>query len=286
MRSDPLDIDRLVRETFVAQVEHHARLRSTNDRALQCAAEGTAWAPLLIVADEQTAGRGRGTNRWWTGRGSLACSLLLEAGQAGGVQPVEPGSAPSPNASTPPPLNPRKPAKAEARGRPSPLVALAAGVAVVKTARPLLGDHVVGLHWPNDVFVAGRKLAGVLVEVSSAGRVVMGIGANLNNSLRDAPEELRTSATTVFELTGIRHPRTQILLALLGHLAEGLAVLGSAPGEIAAEADRLCLQQGKTLTVRQGQRVVSGRCAGIASDGALLVDGPAGRQRLYSGVVR
>lgn len=256
MLSDALDTDLVVGETFVAQVEYHARLGSTNDRARQCAAEGAAPLPLLIVADEQTAGRGRGTKRWWTGSGSLACSLLLDAQQAG--------------------IGPRR----------SPLVALGAGVAIAKTAAPLLPSHVVGVHWPNDVFVDGRKLAGVLVEALSDRRLVVGIGMNVNNSLDDAPEALQTSATTLWELTGIRHERTQILVGLLGHLAKGLALLASAPEQVAAEADWLCLQHGQTLTVELGRRVVSGRCEGIASDGALLLDTPAGRERFYSGVLR
>jgi BirA family biotin operon repressor/biotin-[acetyl-CoA-carboxylase] ligase len=251
-----LDIDLLVRETFVAQVQHYATLGSTNDRARQCAAEGVASLPLLIVADEQTAGRGRGTNRWWTGRGSLACSLLLDSDDPG-IDLCR-----------------------------SPLVALGAGVAVAKAAQPLLPCHTVGVHWPNDVVVDGRKLAGVLVEALSDRRLVVGIGMNLNNSLRDAPKELQASAATLWELTGVRHRRTQILLALLRHLGEGLALLASAPQQIAAEANRLCLQHGQPLTVRLGRRVVSGRCEGIASDGALLLDTPRGRERLYSGVLR
>ena len=256
MPADLLDTDLLVQQTFVAQVEHHARLGSTNDRARRCALEGTAALPLLIVADEQTAGRGRGTNRWWTGLGSLACSLLLDAHDWGNDR------------------------------RRSPLVALAAGVAIAKTARPLLPSHTVGLHWPNDVFVEGRKLAGVLVEVLSDRRLVMGIGMNVNNPLRDAPPQLQTSATTLWELTGIRHQRTPILVALLGHLAKGIARLASAPEQIAAEANGLCLQHGQPLTVQWGRRVVSGRCQGIASDGALLLDTPQGRERFYSGVLR
>ena len=89
--------------------------------------KGRGELPLLVVADRQTAGRGRGANRWWTGPGALAFSLLVDGRTVGAD-----------------------------RSR-SPLVALAAAVAVVDTVAPLLPAHQVGIHWPNDVLVAERK---------------------------------------------------------------------------------------------------------------------------------
>ncbi|NQT14526.1 MAG: biotin--[acetyl-CoA-carboxylase] ligase [Planctomycetes bacterium] len=257
MSSSKLDTDLLVRHTFVARVEHHVTLGSTNDRARQCAAEGGGSLPLLIVADEQTAGRGRGTNRWWTGRGSLACSLLIDP-DALGID----------------------------RYRSSPLVALATAVAIVDTLAPVVENHAVGLHWPNDVFADGRKLAGILAEVLADRRIILGIGLNTNNALVNGPQELQKTATTLFDLTGVPHDRTRILLALLDRLEKALGNLASAPEQIAAYADEICLQKGQTLTVRSGRRQVSGRCEGIASDGALLLRTPQGLQRLYSGVLR
>ena len=255
MPISPLNVDLLVQQTFVAQVEHHASLGSTNDRAKGCAAEGSSPLPLLIVADEQTSGRGRGANRWWTGRDSLACSLLLDVGDLG----ID-------------------------RSR-SPLVALGAAVAIAETVAPLLPSHTVGVHWPNDVIADGRKLAGILVEFLANRRLVVGIGLNTNSSLRQAPKELQKTATTLYELTGTRHDRTAILLALLGHLDAVFGQLASSPDKIAARANRLCLQRGRTLTIQLGGNAICGRCAGIASDGALLLDTPSGREKLYSGVL-
>lgn len=251
-----LDIPRIVRETFVVRVEHHATLGSTNDRAKQVAAERPGPLPLLIVADAQTAGRGRGTNRWWTGRGSLACSLLVDLDGLG----------------------------IDRRGRA--LVALAAGAAIVETASPLLPSHAVGLHWPNDVYAAGRKLAGVLVEVPANGLHVIGIGINTNTSLADAPPELRQTATSLLELTAARHDPTDILCALLERLAANLRALADTPERIAARANALCLQRGQRLTVRVSEGWVSGQCEGIAPDGALLLRTRGGPEKLYSGEVR
>jgi BirA family biotin operon repressor/biotin-[acetyl-CoA-carboxylase] ligase len=251
-----MDTDLLVRETFARRAEHYATVGSTNDLARQWAAQGVGPLPLLIVADEQTAGRGRGSNRWWTGKGSLACSLLVDLDD-GGFEP-----------------------------RCTPLVSLASAVAIARTAQRRLPSHTVGVHWPNDVFVAGRKLAGVLVEVLADRRVIVGIGLNTNNALRDAPPPLRKTATTLRELTGAPHDHTEILLELLAHLADGLGQLTSAPEQIAAAANALCSQRGGTLAIQSGRRLVRGRCLGIDADGGLLLETAGGRRTLYSGVVR
>lgn len=247
--------DRLARETFAARVEHHHSLSSTNDRAKQCAAENPEQLPLLIIADQQTAGRGRRDNRWWTGSGGLAFSLLIEARQFG-----------------------------LKRSR-SPMVALAAAVAVVDTVRPLLGSHTLGIHWPNDVFVDSRKLAGVLVEVPSERLCVVGIGINTNNALAQAPTELRATATTLFDLTGIRHDHTEILSTLLGHLDEELRHLKSSCEQVSQRANALCLQRGNPLTIQTGKQTTTGRCIGIGPSGELVLETAEGRREFFSGLL-
>ncbi len=252
-----IDAERLLRATFVARIEHHATLGSTNDRAAQAAAEGAQELPLLVVADQQTAGRGRGGHRWWTGPGGLAVSLLLGPEQF---------SAPI-------------------RSR-APLAALAAAVAVAESVAPVLPGHQVGLAWPNDVLVCPRKLAGILIEALADGRHIVGIGINTNNSLADAPPELGERAATLRDLTGRPQDQTQILIGLLGRLERNFAGLGSDGAGIAARADALCVQRGRTLCVQQGQRTLTGICRGIAPDGALRLETATGQQRLYSGVLR
>ena len=247
--------DILIRETFAAQVEHHRSLSSTNDWAKQCAAENPGPLPLLIIADRQTAGRGRRGNRWWTGTGGLALSLLIEARQFG-----------------------------LKRSR-SPMVALATAVAVANTIRPLTAPRTVGIHWPNDVFVDGRKLAGILVEVPSDRFHVVGIGINTNNTLAHAPPELRTTATTLLDLTGVRHDHLDILLTLLAHLEDELRRLGTSCEQVSQRVDALCLQRGNPLTIQTGKQTTTGTCAGIGPGGELLLDTPQGRQEFSSGVL-
>ncbi|MBN2474729.1 MAG: biotin--[acetyl-CoA-carboxylase] ligase [Pirellulales bacterium] len=255
MDPNRLDIVRVLQETFVARAEHHPTLPSTNDRAMRAAAEAPEMTPLLVVADRQTAGRGRGTHRWWTGPGSLAMSLVVDAGRL-----------------------------AACRRDLSPLVSLAAAVAVVETVEPQLPGHRVGIYWPNDVVADGKKLAGILVEVLPNARHVIGIGVNTNNTLAGAPAELQGTATTMRELTAALHDQTTTLITLLGKLKSAFDRCAAEPDWIGRRADALCLQHGETLTLRLGHRTITGRCGGIAPDGALLLDTPQGRESFYSGV--
>ncbi|MBN1396110.1 MAG: biotin--[acetyl-CoA-carboxylase] ligase [Pirellulales bacterium] len=254
-----IDVVRILRETFVARAEHHPALDSTNDRAIQCAASGVKDLPLLIVADEQTAGRGRGSNRWWTGRGGLAMSLLIDAETAA------------------------------AEGARSPLVALAAAVAAADSVASLLPNDTIGIHWPNDVMARtkenNRKLAGVLIEVLADRRHVVGLGLNLNNTLADAPAELQSVAATVRDLSGKTCDPTDVLVDLLKRLERAFSELRRTPADVAARADALCLQRGRSLSIKRGDRIAAGRCRGIAPDGGLILDSPAGAEKFFSGIV-
>jgi BirA family transcriptional regulator, biotin operon repressor / biotin---[acetyl-CoA-carboxylase] ligase len=250
-----LDVDRIIRETFITEVEHHPSVSSTNDRAAECAAQNSGELPLLVVADRQTAGRGRGANRWWTGPGALTFSLLVDAQTVGAD-----------------------------RGR-SPLAALAAAVAVVDTIAPLVPAVPVGINWPNDVLAAERKVAGILIEVLPDRRHVIGIGVNSNNTIADAPVELRSKAATLRDLAQRTCDQTEILIDLLKRLDCEFQRLRCEPQSVAARADALCLQCGRILTLQWGQRTITGRCQGIAADGAIRLETSAGMEAFYAGSV-
>jgi BirA family biotin operon repressor/biotin-[acetyl-CoA-carboxylase] ligase len=251
-----IDASHLIAATWIDAVEHHAELNSTQDRARAAAAELPVERSLLVVADRQTTGRGRGANRWWTGEGSLAFSLLFD------------------------------PAGYELSRRAMPQVSLAAGVALVDAVAPVVGDHPLGLHWPNDVYAADRKLAGVLVDVLSDGRHILGVGINTNSALADAPDDLRESVATLHWLTGRLVDHGELLWAFLEQLEVALRMLAQSPLQLGARFDELCLQHGRTLTIRNGPERTTGRCAGIAPDGALLLDTDGGRRAFYSGTLR
>jgi BirA family biotin operon repressor/biotin-[acetyl-CoA-carboxylase] ligase len=250
-----LDLHRLRSESFVAHVEHHDELGSTNDRARRLAAVSSGTPPALVIAQRQTAGRGRGTNRWWTGPGSLAFSLLFDPGARG----IE--------------------------RRYFSMLSLAAALSIVDTSAPRAAGAVLGVHWPNDVFASGRKLAGVLVEALADGRHIVGVGWNVNNSTREAPGELAGIVTTLRDLTGHEHDRTELLLEMLLRLDGWLERMAHEPAVVGRRADAACLQRGQELTIEAGSQRTTGKCAGIAADGALLLDTAAGRESHYCGVL-
>jgi BirA family biotin operon repressor/biotin-[acetyl-CoA-carboxylase] ligase len=252
---DSINIERLLADSFLVAAEHYPTLESTQDSALAAAAGG-ARGPLLIVADQQTAGRGRGANRWWTGPGSLAFSLLFDPALWGLSMPGV------------------------------PMRSLAAGVAVVAALTPRLYPHHVGLHWPNDVYVGGRKLAGILIDLLADGRHILGIGLNVNNSLAAAPADVRDRATSMFDLTAMHHDRTSLLLDILAELADVFQQSAAAPEVFGARFQDLCLQVGKPLVIVAGGTATAGHCLGIAADGALLLETERGREKFYSGVLR
>jgi BirA family biotin operon repressor/biotin-[acetyl-CoA-carboxylase] ligase len=237
-------------------VEHHQELASTQDRAFELARQTGAEGPILVIADRQTAGRGRGRNAWWTGAGSLAFSLVLD------------------------------PRSWNLPGELLPQRSLATAVAIVDTLRPLLAGHIVGFHWPNDVFVGDRKIAGILIDVLPDGRHIFGIGLNANNSIAHAPLDVRYRATTLFDLTARPHCRTSLLTSLLANLKASLSMTADMPERMAERFQSLCLQIGNDLTIDSGQSIVTGTCTGIAPDGALELFSNDGPQRIYSGTVR
>jgi len=165
------------------------------------------------------------------------------------------------------------------------LVSLAAGVAVVEALAPLVPGHEIGIHWPNDVMLDGRKLAGILIEVLSDGKLVIGIGINTNNTAADAPEEVRPRVVTLLDVTGQVYDPTELLIAILCQLQRQLAELARSPESVAGRTDKLCLQRGKRLQIVQGEKQIEGRCLGIAADGALIIENEGRQQAVYTGAV-
>ena len=146
--------------------------------------EADAPEGALVVAEEQTQGRGRLGRRWLAPRGtSLLCSLQLRPAVPGERLPELTGVAAQ---------------------------AVAETVAAVARVDP-------ELKFPNDVLVGGRKLAGVLAEARE-GRIVLGIGINANVAEDDLPSEVDTPATSLLVETGRELDRAELLVELLERL--------------------------------------------------------------------
>ena len=268
------DLSRLQTSPLVAVLEHHEQLGSTSDRALELARQEELELPLIVLAERQTGGRGRGSNSWWGAEGALTFSLLMESKSLG------------------------------IASEQWPLLSLSTGLAICEALEQIAPGGDFGVKWPNDVYCAGRKLCGILIESPSAarGRVIVGIGLNVNNSLRSArvsdpaeahdrrslapPAQLQNTAISLIDYLQRPLDITAVLLSLLVSLHNRWQELGASGfGAQAADFRRRCILDGRTIQVSSGARLITGRCLGIDDDGSLLLQTENGREEIASGSV-
>jgi BirA family biotin operon repressor/biotin-[acetyl-CoA-carboxylase] ligase len=237
------------------RVLRYESLPSTNTEVARLAADG-AEEGLAIVADEQTAGRGRLQRAWSSTKGAgLYFSILL------------------------------RPALAPDRW---PLITF---VAALATGDALLEANEVhtDIKWPNDLLANGRKICGILAEAieTPTGRaVVLGTGINLTN---DAfPEDLSSVATSVANESQRTAEREAILSALLNALSRWYSLLHETDGAekiVAAWSSRSSYATGKLVQVRNGEETLQGLTHGIENDGALRLETAQGIQLIRAGDV-
>ncbi|MEM8866541.1 MAG: biotin--[acetyl-CoA-carboxylase] ligase [Planctomycetota bacterium] len=253
----------MVETTWVDQAHYLHDVGSTNDAALSRASHSSENTTELFVTDHQPSGRGRGANTWWSPPGALAFSLLTR----GMAIPVD------------------RLAQAS----------LAVGVAICEAIEEFLPVEV-QLKWPNDVFIEGRKACGVLIESPGSGhrRLVIGVGINVNNSVRDAPEELRETAIGMVDAVSrsphegpapVEFDRTAVLAACVRLIGERLAMLENDDRRLPQLWRTRSLLTGRQVKIRLPTRDVAGVVESIADDGALVVSTQGGVERCYGGVV-
>lgn len=229
--------------------------RSTNAELRRRAADAAAWPHLsVLITDTQTAGRGRLDRIWSTPPGSaLAVSVLLRD----------------------------LPGDVEARG----WIPLAAGVAMTDAVAAQLPGHEVGLKWPNDILVDGRKICGILAEVTGSA-VIVGTGINTAMTAAELPVPTATSFAALDVVVDADRLVSGYLSGLSAAIA-GLARTGDAESAgLHAAATQRCLTLGQDVNVSlPGGEVLHGRAVRLASDGRLVVDTGSGEQSVSSGDV-
>lgn len=252
-----LDLDRIRSSDFVRGMEFHSKIASTNDRAGELVSSRAIDCPFLVCADKQTAGRGRGSNRWWTGQGALAFSIVIDAARSG------------------------------LAFNQWPQVALASGLAVCQAIEKSMPEATVRLKWPNDVYLNEKKASGILVEAptTQSGHLILGIGVNVNNTFATAPEELRMHGISMADLSGSTFNLTDVLLAVLERLGYWLSTLSNSQQTVLERWRTYCLLAGRRVCLSAGSRQIAGICRGIDDEGRLLLATETGIESCHSGTV-
>jgi BirA family biotin operon repressor/biotin-[acetyl-CoA-carboxylase] ligase len=247
---------------FVRSVVESEEVGSTSDLARELITVGGVELPLAVLARRQTRGRGRGSNAWWSDKGSLTVTLALD------------------------------PAAHGLRAEHQPRLALATAVGLIDAVSPVVRRTVaLGIRWPNDVEAGGRKLAGVLperFETAEGPRLLIGVGVNVGSRLDDAPAEVRRMAVSLHEIAEDpgRAPGTDdVLRVLLERLPGVLERLSADDLGLAMRWEALDTLRGRAVRVDLGVRLVTGVGDGIDPKGALRLSTDQGPLRLFGGRV-
>ena len=247
----------LHRGEFGCRIHHFYQVESTMNEAGRLAAEGAPHG-TIVVAEEQTAGRGRLGRSWYSERSlGIYFTLIL------------------------------RPALAPAA---APILTLMAGVALAEVLHET-SRLPTDLRWPNDVLTGGKKCAGILVEMTAEPErienVLVGIGINVNHE--QIPTDLAPEATSLRLEAGRSFSRLELLVTILKRLEyyygrlleEGAAAIVERFSEISSYA------RGKRIRVSDASQILVGVTAGLTPEGLLLVRRDDGRiEKILSGLVR
>lgn len=242
---------------FDEHLHHFYKIGSTNTAAMSAAAEGVPEGSVFL-AEEQTAGRGRGSNSWQSPRSTgIYCSAVLR-----------------------PELPPSEVL----------VLSLAVGLAV-RTAIQQVDSRVnADLKWPNDVLIDGKKLCGILAEMNAEATrvryIVVGIGINVNQA--SFPKEL--GATSLRLVTGSEWSRVELVAALLKSLDREYRQLLEVPNAresiLRRFAENSSWVQGKDVRVEEHGSAFDGTTEGLDARGFLRVRTARGTRSVLSGTVR
>ncbi|MBI5582449.1 MAG: biotin--[acetyl-CoA-carboxylase] ligase [Deltaproteobacteria bacterium] len=248
----PALIQRLLTTRILGQTIHtFSEIDSTNSRARELAEQG-AGEGTLVAAEHQTRGRGRMDRGWLSPPGeNLLFSLLLR-----------------------PHLPPQQTFS----------LIMLASVSLCRAVYAETGLEA-GIKWPNDIYLKGKKLAGILAEFAAdsdrVNHVIIGLGVNVNWFPEKLPPGSQP-ATSLQQEAGRRISRVNLLASFLNQ-AEGLyqEAEGQGYGFLRGEWGGLSLVQDRPVRIETGKETWRGIARGIDEQGALIVSLAGGRQKLF-----
>ncbi|HEV2730996.1 MAG TPA: biotin--[acetyl-CoA-carboxylase] ligase [Terriglobales bacterium] len=243
---------------FAEHIHHYYKIGSTNTQATEAAAAGAPEGGVFL-AEEQTAGRGRGAHRWHSARSlGIHCSVILR-----------------------PPLPPSE----------ALILSLAAGLAVQDAVREIDSRVEADLKWPNDLLIEGKKFCGILTEMNAEAtrvrHIVVGIGINVNQAR--FPNELQSTATSLRLATGTEWSRVELCTALLKSLdreyQDLLHKVEARDSILRRFQERSSSVRGRQVTIEENGGF-QGVTEGLDSRGFLQVRTRKGLRTVLSGTVR
>jgi BirA family transcriptional regulator, biotin operon repressor / biotin---[acetyl-CoA-carboxylase] ligase len=241
-------------EFFGRKIYAFDRIDSTNKKARDLLQKGAAEG-TMVIADEQTDGRGRFDRRWISEKGkNLTFSLILR-----------------------PQIGPRS----------FGLLSLYAGMAVAEAVETKVNLKPV-CKWPNDLLFEGKKFCGILAEASAGANrkagVVIGIGINVNQEL--FPADIGKRATSLLIVKKEKLDRYQVLSAVLESLEKNyLYVQGGEVSALLERWSRYADMFGKKISIRCGEKILSGSADRLDSDGGLIIKTSNGEVKILAGEV-
>jgi BirA family transcriptional regulator, biotin operon repressor / biotin---[acetyl-CoA-carboxylase] ligase len=244
--------------SWLAGIYHHYRqIGSTNDEALLLAAQGAEHG-TVVVAEEQTKGRGRLHRSWVSPAGcGIYFSIILRS-----PLPVQ----------------------------EAPQSTMVAALGLVKVLSESYGLQA-SIKWPNDVLIEGKKVAGILADMQSdqdhTRFVVIGIGINANHTESDLAGPFRYPATSLAMELGVPVQRRKLFLNLLHRLEQEYDLFfNNGFGTMLAEFERASAILGRQLQIQSGKEALSGKALGFTPEGALrLLKGDGKEEIIWVGDV-
>ena len=244
---------------FPFRIALHEEVASTNDEVKRALEAGEPEG-LVVRALRQVSGYGRQGRSWTSPEGGLYCSLLLR-----------------------PQVAPRE----------LPTLSLVVGMAVRRALVALAGaraEEAVRIKWPNDVVVNGKKICGILTEMSAemTGIHYLVIGTGINTNVEEFPEEIQSVATSLIKELGEKVNRAELIAACLKYFEEYyekyIAAGNLAP--LKEDYEALLLNRNNKVRVLEPNHEYTGLSLGINEDGELLVEKEDGTvMAVYAGEV-
>jgi BirA family transcriptional regulator, biotin operon repressor / biotin---[acetyl-CoA-carboxylase] ligase len=238
---DVSEVQRGLRTGIIGkEIVHLAETASTNTLAMDLAHKGAADG-TVVIAEAQTGGKGRLGRSWESPRGNLYLSVILRP-----AVPVH----------------------------KAPLITLMGAVAVAAAIR---GEAKVpaGIKWPNDILVGGKKVAGLLTEMSAEPdrirHIVLGIGVNMNMDPRELPPDVRRTATTLAAEADARMDRTAFTKVLLAGLDHWYHRFLKNEAEVLEAWKELNVTLGSRVAVSGAGAALEGVASGIDAEGRLIL---------------